>query len=82
MSIADGHKVFGEMDRLAAEVAESLKASSCLSLPIGRYYAGWAAVTEEPAPDDLPRGRDGLRLPSAAWPAASTASAARTRRRC
>lgn len=61
-AIADGHKVFGEMDRLSAEIADALGASSFLSLPIGRYTAGWATVCEDPPLETLPLSRNGLRV--------------------
>ena len=58
--LADG--VFGEMDRYAAEVADCLSATSCLALPIGRYYAGWAMTCVDPEEAQLPAGRSGLRV--------------------
>lgn len=60
--VGDGHRVFREMDRVAGEVAEALGATSFLSLPIGRYYAGWAAVAGEGTVVQAPACRDGLRL--------------------
>ena len=67
-----GPGVFDEMDRLAAKLADSAGASSALLLPIGSYYAGWAAVAERP--------RSEL---AAAWPGrlADRARACRPRRR-
>jgi hypothetical protein len=63
VGIGDGHVLFGEMDRYAGEVAAALGGTSALSLPIGRYYAGWAAVTaDEPVVDGVPAGRNGLRV--------------------
>ncbi len=57
-----GPGVFDEMDRLAAELADRAGASSALLLPIGSYYAGWAAVGSDLDLSSLPRGRDGLRI--------------------
>lgn len=59
--MADGNP-FDEMDRLAGDVAAALGGTSTLALPIGRYYAGWTAVSEGPAADVLPAGRNGLHV--------------------
>jgi hypothetical protein len=63
-SIDGGHSrhVYDEMDRLAAEIADRLGASSALLLPIGSFYAGWASVTKQLAPAELPKARGGLRI--------------------
>ena len=61
--IGDGHKLFGDMDRFAGEVAAALDGTSALALPIGRYYAGWTIVPSgEPSTDAVPSGRGGLRV--------------------
>jgi hypothetical protein len=62
VGIGDGHKLFGEMDHYAGEVAEALGATSSLSLPIGRYYAGWASVKEAADLSAIPDGTNGLRV--------------------
>lgn len=62
VTIDDGRRLFGEMDRFAGEVAAGLGATGMLSLPIARYHAGWAAVSEEPDISAVPRDRDGLRV--------------------
>jgi hypothetical protein len=62
VGIGDGHQIFGEMDRYANEVAAALGGTSSLSLPIGRFYAGWACVGETIDPSVVPAGRDGLRV--------------------
>jgi len=63
-SVEGGHTrtVFDDMDRLAAEIADSVGATSALLLPIGSYYAGWAAVGPQVALDGLPKYRGGLRI--------------------
>jgi len=58
---ADGEQMHSEMERFAAGIVESLKATSSLALPVGCYYAGWAAVPGEATIPDLPAGRSGLR---------------------
>ena len=59
-----GHSrlVYDEMDRLAAEIADGLGASSALLLPIGSFYAGWAAVGSATEPLELPDARGKLRI--------------------
>jgi DNA-binding PucR family transcriptional regulator len=58
----DASKLFGDMESCANDVAEALKASSSLALPIGRYFAGWATVREMPEPDVLPSTCPGLHV--------------------
>jgi hypothetical protein len=55
-------RTFEEMDQFAAEVADSLGAHSALTLPIGRYYAGWAAVGPDVDFESLPSCRNSLRV--------------------
>jgi hypothetical protein len=57
-----GRRVYDEMDRFAAEIAEAAGATSALLLPIGGYYAGWATVAAELDLSVLPRGRGSMRL--------------------
>lgn len=59
---AHEHGVFDEMDRLAAEIADAVGASSALLLPIGSAYAGWVSVNSDVDTEKLPRGRGGLRI--------------------
>ena len=58
----DGPKMYGEMDRFANEVSAALGGTSSLSLPIGRCYAGWAAVKGDVELGTVPAGENGLRV--------------------
>ena len=60
--VEEGPRRFDEMDRVAGEIAEQLGASSCLALPIGSYYAGWASVGADLRVDELPTASGGLRV--------------------
>ncbi|MEA2171872.1 MAG: hypothetical protein QOF76_5172 [Solirubrobacteraceae bacterium] len=62
VGIGDGYKLFGEMDSYAGEVAAALGATSSLSLPIGRYYAGWACVKDGVDCSSIPDGSNGLHV--------------------
>ncbi|MEA2171885.1 MAG: hypothetical protein QOF76_5185 [Solirubrobacteraceae bacterium] len=54
------HALFADMERYAAEVAESLGASGSLTLPIGRLFAGWAAVDASSDPAAVQRTQKDL----------------------
>jgi len=60
--VSIGGGFFAEMERLAAEVADSVSATSALLLPIGSDYAGWASVRPDVDITALPQHRDGLRV--------------------
>ena len=57
-----GHRTYDEMDRLAAEIADSFGASSALLLPVGSFYAGWVSVRGDAEPAEVPKCRGGLRI--------------------
>lgn len=48
-----GHSIYGEMERVAATVAESLGARGTISVPQGRHLACWAGRREPLHLDDL-----------------------------
>lgn len=52
----EGHALYGEMERLAAEVAETLGASDCLTVPLGRHLTCWAGSRSSAVFDQLPAG--------------------------
>jgi hypothetical protein len=56
------HRVYDEMDRLGAEIADVLEATSSLLLPIGSYYAGWAAVATGVDLRTIPKTSGNLRI--------------------
>lgn len=57
-----GRRTYDEMDRLAAEIADSFGASSALLLPVGSFYAGWVGIRSDTEPTELPKCRGGLRI--------------------
>lgn len=57
-----GRRVYDEMDRLAAEIADGVGASSALLLPIGSSYAGWTAVAADVDVQLIPKCRGNLRI--------------------
>ena len=64
--VEGGHerRVYDEMDRLAAEIADVLGSTSALLLPIGSYYAAWASVGSDVDLSVIPRCRGNLRIAS------------------
>jgi len=52
-SPGSGHSIFGEMEQVAATVAESLGARGMIAVPQGRHLACWAGRREPPHLDDL-----------------------------
>ena len=62
--VEGGHerRVYDQMDRLGAEIADGLRASSSLLLPVGSYYAGWASVGQSADLHAIPRTSGSLRI--------------------
>jgi hypothetical protein len=59
-----GHerRIYDEMDRLAAEIADALGSTSALLLPIGSFYACWASVGPKVDLTTIPKCRGNLRI--------------------
>src|SRR4051794_36619215 len=60
--VATDPTLFTDMDRYAGEIAEAIGAGGALSVPLGRLYAGWASVGNEPELAGIPRGHNQLRV--------------------